>query len=62
MWELKRTVSRDISPSGFFVKLILLILTDKPRKSFNFFQIFVDLYDYFGADLCQYTDEVKVFV
>jgi hypothetical protein len=46
---VKGTVPRDFSPRVFFLKQLLLVPIDKPRNFLNFFRIFVQLFDYFGA-------------
>jgi hypothetical protein len=46
---LKGTVSRDFLPLVFFFKQLLLAQVDKPSNDFNFFRIFGEIFDYFGA-------------
>ncbi len=46
---LKGTVPRDFLPLVFFIKLFLLGPVDMPRNDFNFFRLFVEIFDYFGA-------------
>ncbi len=47
--EFKGTVPRDFLPLVFFFKLFLLGPGDMPRNDFNFFRLFVGIFDYFGA-------------
>jgi hypothetical protein len=42
-------VSRDFLSLVFFFKQLLLALVDKPSNDFNFFRIFAEIFDYFGA-------------
>ncbi len=46
---LKGTVPRDFLPLVFFFKQLLLAPVDKPSNDFDFFQIFAEIFDYFGA-------------
>ncbi len=46
---LKGTVSRDFLPLVFFFKQLLLAPVDKPSNDFDFFRIFAEISDYFGA-------------
>jgi hypothetical protein len=46
---LKGTVPRDFLILVFFFKQLLLASVDKPSNDFNFFQIFAEIFDYFGA-------------
>jgi hypothetical protein len=43
---IKGTVSRDFLPLGFFVKHLLLVPLDMPRKDFGFFRIFEELFEF----------------
>jgi hypothetical protein len=45
----KGTVSRDFLPLVFFFKQLLLAPVDKPSNNFDFFRIFAEIFDYFGA-------------
>ncbi len=47
--ELKGTVSRDFLPLVFFFKQLLLAPVDKPSNDFDFFLMFPEIFDYFGA-------------
>jgi hypothetical protein len=59
MWTLKRTVSRDFSPSVFYVNLLLLILIYPnpnppniqytPKLDFEFFRIFAKILNFSGV-------------
>ncbi len=40
---------RDFLPLVFFFKQLLLATVDKPSNAFNFFLIFPEIFDYFGA-------------
>ncbi len=40
---------RDFLPLAFFFKLFLLGPVDMPRNYFNFFWLFAEIFDYFGA-------------
>jgi hypothetical protein len=42
-------VSRDFLPQVFFFKQLLLAPVDKPSNDFDFFRIFVEIFDYYGA-------------
>jgi hypothetical protein len=53
--ELKSTVSRDFLPLVFFFKQLLLALVDKPSNNFDFFRIFPEIFNYFGASLVSLT-------
>ncbi len=46
---LKGTVPRDFLPQVFFFKLSLLGPVDTPRNNFDFFLLFAEIFDYFGA-------------
>jgi hypothetical protein len=46
---LKGTVPRDFLPLVFFFKQLLLAPVDKPSNDFDFFRIFAEIFDYFGA-------------
>jgi hypothetical protein len=46
---LKGTVPRDFLALVFFFKQLLLAPVDKPSNDFNFFLIFAEIFDYFGA-------------
>ncbi len=46
---LKGTVPREFLPLVFFFKQLLLVQVDKPSNDFDFFQIFAEIFDYFGA-------------
>ncbi len=46
---LKGTVSRDFLPLIFFFKQLLLAPVDKPSNDYDFFRIFAEIFDYFGA-------------
>ncbi len=41
---VKETVSRDFSPSVFFIKQLFLVPMGMPRNDFEFFRIFVELF------------------
>ncbi len=45
----KGTVPRDFFPLVFFFKQLLLAPVDKPSNDFDFFRIFAEIFDYFGA-------------
>ncbi len=45
----KGTVARDFLPLVFFFKQLLLAPGDKPSNEFDFFRIFAEIFDYFGA-------------
>ncbi len=45
----KGTVSGDFLPLVFFFKQLLLAPVDKPSNDLDFFQIFAEIFDYFGA-------------
>jgi hypothetical protein len=45
----KGTVPRDFLPLVFFFKQLLLAPVDKPSNDFEFFRIFAEIFDYFGA-------------
>jgi hypothetical protein len=47
--DLKGTVPRDFLPLVFFFKQLLLASVDKPSNDFDFFWIFAEIFDYFGA-------------
>ncbi len=42
-------MSRDFLPPVFFFKQLLLAPGDKPSNDFNFFRIFAEIFDYYGA-------------
>ncbi len=42
-------MSRDFLPLVFFFKQLLLAPVDKPSNDFDFFRIFAEIIDYFGA-------------
>ncbi len=42
-------MSRDFLPLVFFFKQLLLAPVDKPSNDFDFFRIFAEIFDYFGA-------------
>ncbi len=42
-------MSRDFSPLVFFFKQLLQAPVDKPCNDFDFFRIFSEIFDYFGA-------------
>jgi hypothetical protein len=46
---IKKTVPRDFLPLVFFFKQLLLAPEDKPSNDFDFFRIFAEIFDYFGA-------------
>jgi hypothetical protein len=46
---LKGTVPQDFLPLVFFFKLFLLGPVDTPRNDFDFFRLFAEISDYFGA-------------
>ncbi len=46
---LKGTVPRDFLPLVFFFKQLLLAPVDKLSNDFNFFRIFAEILNYFGA-------------
>jgi hypothetical protein len=46
---IKGTVLRDFLPLVFFFRQLLLAPVDKPINDFNFFRIFAEIFDYFGA-------------
>ncbi len=46
---LKGTEPRDFSPQVFFVKLLLLVPVNMPRKNFDFVQKFFELFANFSA-------------
>jgi hypothetical protein len=46
---LKGTVPRDFLPLFFFFKLFLLGPGDMPSNDFDFFRLFAEIFDYFGA-------------
>ncbi len=46
---IKGTVSRDFLPQVFFFKQLLLAPVDKPSNDFDFFRIFAEIFDYYGA-------------
>jgi hypothetical protein len=46
---IKGTVSRDFLPLVFFFKQLLLAPVDKPSNDFDFFRIYAEISDYFGA-------------
>ncbi len=48
-YHFKGTVPRDFLPLVFFFKQLLLAQLDKPSNNFDFFRIFADIFDYFGA-------------
>jgi hypothetical protein len=48
---LKGTAPREILPLVFFFKLSLLGPVDMPRNDFNFFRLFAEIFDYFGASM-----------
>jgi hypothetical protein len=54
-------VPRDFLPLVFFFKQLLLALVDKPRNYFNFFRIFAEIFDYFGASLVSTTPVSDTF-
>jgi hypothetical protein len=43
---LKGTVSRDFFTVVFFIKHLLLVLLDTPKKDFEFFRIFEELFEF----------------
>jgi hypothetical protein len=47
--QVKGTVPRDFLPLVFFFKLFLLGPVDMPRNYFDFFLLFAEIFDYFGA-------------
>ncbi len=47
--SLKGTVPRDFLPLVFFFKLFLLGPGDMTRNDFDFFRLFAEIFDYFGA-------------
>jgi hypothetical protein len=47
--NVKGTVPRDFLPLVFFFKLFHLGSVDMPRNDFDFFQLFTEIFDYFGA-------------
>jgi hypothetical protein len=51
----KGTVSRDFLPLVFFFKQLLLAPVDKPSNDFDFFRIFAEIFDYFGASTVSTT-------
>ncbi len=42
-------MSRDFLPEVFFFKQLLLAPVDKPSNDFDFFRIFAEIFDYYGA-------------
>ncbi len=46
---VKGTVPPDISPLVFFFKQLLLVPVNKLRNDFDFFRIFVEIFDFSGA-------------
>ncbi len=40
---------RDFLPLVFFFKQLLLAPVEKPSNDFDFFRIFAEIFDYFGA-------------
>ncbi len=42
-------MSRDFLPQVFFFKQLLLAPVDKPSNDFDFFRIFAEIFDYYGA-------------
>jgi hypothetical protein len=46
---IKATVPQDFLPLVFFFKQLLLAPVDKPSNDFDFFRIFAEILDYFGA-------------
>ncbi len=48
-WVLKGTVPPDFSPLVVFFKQLLLVPVGKPRNDFDFFRIFAEIFDFFGA-------------
>jgi hypothetical protein len=46
---VKGTVPRDFLPLVFFFKQLLLAPVDKSSNDFDFFRIFAEIFDYFGA-------------
>jgi hypothetical protein len=46
---IKGTVLWDFFPLVFFFKQLLLAPVDKPSNDFDFFRIFAETFDYFGA-------------
>jgi hypothetical protein len=44
-------VPRDFLRLVFFFKQLLLAPVDKPSNDFDFFRIFAEIFDYFGASL-----------
>jgi hypothetical protein len=42
-------VPRDFLPLVFFFKQLLLAPVNKPSNDFDFFKIFTEIFDYFGA-------------
>jgi hypothetical protein len=44
--QLKGTVSRDFLTPVFFIKHLLLVPLDTPRKDFEFFRIFEELFEF----------------
>ncbi len=53
--HLKGTVPWDFLPLVFFIKLFLLGPVDMPRNDFNFFWLFAEIFDYFGASPASMT-------
>jgi hypothetical protein len=58
---LKGTVLRDFLPLVFFIKLFLLGPVDMPRNDFNFFRLFAEIFDYFGASPVSMTPAKHAF-
>jgi hypothetical protein len=48
-FNITGTVSPDFLPLVFFFKQLLLAPVDKPSNNFDFFRIFAEIFDYFGA-------------
>ncbi len=49
--RFKGTVPRDFLPLVFFFKLFLLGPVDMPRNDLDFFRLFTEKFNYFGASL-----------
>jgi hypothetical protein len=58
---IKGTVPLDFLPLVFFFKQLLLAPVDKPSNNFDFFRIFAEIFDYFGASLVSTTPVSDTF-
>jgi hypothetical protein len=60
--QVKGTESPDFWPLFFFLKQLLLAPVGKPSDNFDFFRIFAEIFDYFGASPVSTTPAMQTIL